>query len=113
MLWMKPLMNILLLSHHLREKLLQIIAAWKVVPERMIIWDDLTVLYAILSDNLVNYYNLHNPPSFLLEPSMRPFKFIPQRHVAPSFASYFSAATFGHSGAIAAKWLSSILPRVR
>ncbi|CAN6712747.1 unnamed protein product [Malus baccata var. baccata] len=298
MLWMKPLMNILLLSHHSREKLLQIIAAWKVVPECMIIWDDLTVLYAILNDNLMNYYNLHNVhsplfifnlsmfpksggqvymhevyvpfdslvicvvlglepssavdmynfnlitchydmktyhreayldtsiplnwfdflwrnilgssnngnstlesakvlhgmlsqsyqsflvsnkealqftcliillcqcvgvpsrlvdiypwstkdldkglidlsnvmyaiahgdpyppyppnpflsiinelPSFLLEPSMRPLKFIPQRHMAPSFASYFFAATSGHSGAIAAKWLPSILPRVR
>ncbi|KAB2600546.1 hypothetical protein D8674_028830 [Pyrus ussuriensis x Pyrus communis] len=59
MLWTKPPMNILLLSHHSREKFLQIIAAWKVVPERMIIWDDLTVLDAILSDNLMNCYNLH------------------------------------------------------
>lgn len=69
---MKPPMNILLLSHHSCEKFLQIIVAWKVVSGYMIIWDDLTVLDAILFDNHMNYYNLHkvHSPLFAFNLSM-------------------------------------------
>ncbi|RXH75459.1 hypothetical protein DVH24_030180 [Malus domestica] len=44
-----------------------------------------------------------NPPSFVPEPSLHPTKLVPQHLMDLSYVSYHTAASSGHSSAIAAK----------